>query len=173
MTDHRKRVRGTDDPINPPFSEGRWQDALRRMRSRIEDGLPLELEDRTISGDKSTSASWGMCSSDPEQWPDPDDHIFPAAFVRSGRVAPRDPPSGARCPMDVGDDITSAVLGHYGCFYRCLLFQGPKHHLDDPTKLRLHVLNRYDDAIAARAEKHGERTSEPEPWSGSGAQAAE
>jgi hypothetical protein len=72
--------------------------------------------------------------------------------------------------MDVGDDITSAVLGHYGCFHRCLLFQGA--HTDQPERIRLHVLNRYDDAIARRAEKHGERCSEPEPWRANDVEAA-
>lgn len=167
MSDLRKRVRGTDDPINPEFPEGRWQDALRRMQRRIAAGLPLRLEDSDAIGDKRTCASWGMCSGDREQWPEADDHVFPNAFVRDGRVTPRDPPRGARCPLDLADpgDLSSAVLGHYGCFYRCLLFQAPEPMRRDPERLRLRVLQRFEESLAEREAANGARSTELEPWS--------
>lgn len=164
MTDHRMRVRGTDDPINPEMGEGRFQEALRRMRRRIADGLELELIDSRTPGERVTCASWGMCSRDPDQWPSEDDNLFPADFVRSGRVVPRDLPETGRCPMDLADpdDASVQILGRVGCFHRCLLFQGA--HQDQPERIRLHVLNRYDATIAERHRLFGFRTSEIEPW---------
>lgn len=158
--DDRKRVFGTSDPINPACTEGRWQDALRRVRSRIAAG-ELLVRDPGSATDR-PATSWGMCTADPGIWPDPDDHVFPADFERSRRVAPRDPPEGARCPMDLGED-DRGTPAHWGCFHRCFLFQGTDH---EDGRLRLPVLNFYDEEIAKRQAEHGRCTasSDPDPW---------
>lgn len=56
-----RRLSVFGEPINPDMGEGRWQDALRRMRASIT-VIPLELEDCNEIGSKSTHCSWGMCS---------------------------------------------------------------------------------------------------------------
>lgn len=144
-------------PINPAMGEGRWQDALRRMRATIARGSKLSAEDSTTIGDKYTTCSWGMCSDSDAQWPDPDDHIWPHLFERDDRVAPRAAPGG--CPMDkrTGTDEES----RWGCFYHCRVF-GKEIKKDD----RKRALELYDETIATREAAHGRLVTEDdnEPW---------
>lgn len=161
-TDPRQVTYGGREPINPGFGEGRWQDALRRMRDRIAGEIPLRLADSNTSGDKFTNCSWGMCSGDPEQWPDPDDHIWPVSFTREGRVAPRSQQDTQFCPMDRQDNKQAALFGPGGCFDRCRMFT-PK---GEPRPDRKVALQLYDDVIAARESKNGVLSFEDdhEPW---------
>jgi len=156
MTDNRRRT-VMDTPINPPFGEGRWQDALRRMLGRIKEGLRFEAWDSDEVGAKDTHCSWGMCSNDIEQWPEADDHIFPDDFEERQRVVPRDAPGG--CPLDrrTGTDEED----RWGCFYHCRVFQG---HIDE--KFVGDVVLLYNRIIEARENAHGRKTTsdDDEPW---------
>jgi len=162
QADTRQVTYGTREPINPDFGEGRWQDALRRMRGRIAGETPLDLVDSNMSGDKHTHCSWGMCSRDPEQWPDPDDHTWPESFTREGRVAPRHQRETQFCPMDRKDTKQTETLGPGGCFYRCRMFT-PN---GEPRPDRKIALQLYDEVIAARESTNGFLTFEDdhEPW---------
>lgn len=153
MTDQRRRT-VMDEPINPDMGEGRHQDSLRRLKRRIEGGLPFSREDSTAIGDKFTHASWGLCSGDREQWPEADDHTFPDDFESRGRISPRHAPGA--CPMDrrEGEDIG------FGCFYTCRIFtQGP-------TPTREEAVELVNIRLKSRVETYGEKTTEDdnEPW---------
>jgi hypothetical protein len=97
--------------------------ALKRMKQRIEAGLPLEFYDDTTPGAKNTYCSWGMCSDDPEQWPYVMYHTWPLQFLEAGRIAPIDFQEDQWCPFD--DDEKCGEFGDAsgGCFYRCRIFQ--------------------------------------------------
>lgn len=131
-------------PINPRMGEGRFQDALRRMRKRISEGLPLEWEDSTDIGNKYTSCTWGMCSEQKEQWPDKDDHTWPDEFIKSGRIAPRSMKKGQHCPLN---DRSKQKDGN-GCFYSCKIFGSKNKDLSRERALEL-----YDLAISERTPK--------------------
>ena len=160
--EHGRRLDCSGKPINPDMGEGRWQDALRRMRARVEGGIVFTAVDSDVIGDKHTSASWGMCSEAPDQWPDPDDNIWPEERLR-GRVASRHAPGG--CPMDLrtGTEQESRI----GCFYTCRIFTAvrPARVHGDSAGRRV-TLALYDEVIAAREAKHGRRTKgdDNEPW---------
>jgi hypothetical protein len=155
MYDRPRTLSGS--PINPPFGEGRWQDALRRMRSRIGRTEFVAWDDTAI-GSKDTHCSWGMCSNDTEQWPDKDDHIFPDDFEARGRITPRYAVGG--CPLDTRTGTDLEDVG--GCFYACRVFE----RRDIGKKDRDEVIRLYDQVIAAREEKHGRLSAEDddEPW---------
>jgi hypothetical protein len=138
------------DPINPwlysPWP--RFLASLKRMRERIAGGLQLRYWDSNTIGDKETSATWGQCSKEKEQWPDAEDHTWPDEFLKHGRVAPvyRNVADGQRCPFEV----TNAGPGSgSGCFYRCRFFQSRKFErklgLTVPT--REEALQLYDATI--------------------------
>jgi len=143
--------------INPVMGEGRWQDALRRMRDFIAAGSQLECEDSDEVGNKYTHCSWGMCSEAISQWPEADDHVFPDEFIERARVAPRDSPGG--CPLDTS--VEKPDWEHYGCFFRCLAF-GEKIQKQDRDR----ALELYDTVISKREAEHGRKTKEDddEPW---------
>jgi hypothetical protein len=141
-------------PINPKMGEGRFQDALRRMRKRIAGGIKLGLDDSNVIGNKHTHCSWGMCSEDKEQWPDKDDHIFPDDFEERERIAPREM---GKCPLDTRKKNLS-----WGCFYKCRAFHQKEH--GKLTKAK--ILELFDNCIKKREKKHGYKTTEMdnEPW---------
>jgi hypothetical protein len=147
-----------DTPINPDFGEGRWQDALRRMRDRIEGGLKLKAWDCDVIGSKDTHCSWGMCSNDVEQWPDKDDHTFPDDFEERKRVSPRDAPGG--CPLD--ERTLTPDEDPMSCFYTCLVFTRKRISKRD----RDQALRRYNETIVTREMEHGKLSAEDddEPW---------
>jgi len=159
--DTRRRTIHGDEPINPDFGEGRWQDALRRMRERIAAGLELDAWDCTAIGNKDTHCSWGMCSNDIEQWPDKDDHAWPVQFEERQRVAPRTPPGG--CPLDTRTGTPEE--SRWGCFYHCRVFRyreiGYTGHRrsEDKNRGRKVALQLYDDVIAAREAEYGKKTT--------------
>lgn len=146
-----------DTPINPEFGEGRWQDALRRMRDRIINGLELIAWDDTTPCNKSTHCSWGLCSQDVDQWPDADDHTWPDAFENHNRVAPRDARGG--CPLD--KNTGTPKENRSGCFYRCRVFQGKI--IEDSQD---EVIQLYNKVIDNRERTHGRLTTadDDEPW---------
>ena len=160
MKDNRNKVIGTEDPINPKMGEGRYQDALRRLRDRIAGGIELNLEDSTEIGNKYTYCSWGMCSEDKEQWPDKDDHTFPNDFERYGRMSRRDIPY---CPLDTRKSrIKNSDRIYWGCFYKCRAFH--QHQYGKLTREK--TLELFNNYIKFREEKYGRKTAEMdhEPW---------
>lgn len=165
MKDERRRtVFGT--PINPDMGEGRYQDTLRRFHGRIAGGLKFKAFDSTFTGDKYTSAEWGLCScEDAAAYPDANDHTFPDAFVEHKRLTPRSPPKGATCPFDRGRFKPDALNpGNQGCFYRCMLFNPVKGQLPLAEKekrppTREEALGLYADLIAMRETLFGKKTT--------------
>ncbi len=152
------------DPINPRMGEGRWQDALRRVRLIVlDESQPLRAVDSRALGDKFTHCSWGMCSGDRAAWPNKDDHTFPADFEERHRVAPRGAPEDARCPME------NAPPNGKGCFYRCSIFQGKSNPTPESLKnrpSRERAVELFDVEIRDREARYGHRTAadDDEPW---------
>lgn len=144
-TGRRLTVFGT--LINPNMGEGRYQDALRRFRDKIEKGAPFDAEDSCAVGDKYTSCSWGLCSCrNAADWPDANDHLFPEDFVQRGRISPRYRDRDRACPL-------GAATESQGCFYQCRVFQ----HRQPPS--REEVLKLYDELIQKREQEHGRRVT--------------
>jgi hypothetical protein len=105
------------------MSDKTYYESLLRLKERIENGLSLNYEDSTVIGDKYTVCTWGLCSDDKEQWPDPDMHLWPDQFTNDGRVAPKYRENHHLCPFDTrnpNDDEMSLING---CFYTCMIFQ--------------------------------------------------
>jgi hypothetical protein len=125
--------------------QARFIAALKRMRSRISEGLKLSGFDDTTIGAKDTQCTWGLCTGDPRQWPEANDHLWPEQFEEHGRVAPRYRVAGQHCPLDA--EHRHPEQRPSGCFYRCRFFQR-KHH----TPSREQALKLYDEAIE-RAEE--------------------
>ena len=96
--------------------------ALKRMKERIETGLPLVFWDSTEIGDKDTHCSWGLCSNDVEQWPDVLYHTWPLRFLETGRIAPITKQPHQFCPFDSQECNEFQGAGS-GCFWRCTIFQ--------------------------------------------------
>lgn len=121
------------------FTDEQYLAALRRLRERIAAGVKFVAYDDTTIGAKETHCSWGMCSKDAEQWPDPEDHLWPDAFVEHGRIAPKYREDGQSCPNDRRGPLAPGI----GCFWACAVFQnrGP-----EPT--RAEMLARFDERIA-------------------------
>ncbi len=119
------------------MSNARYRMALVRMRARIADGLPLTHDDSSTVGDKYTICSWGMCSNDPEQWPDAGDHTFPVDFMDDGRVS-AERQCDQLCPLQV----THPKARAWGCFYECRVFQPTCR-----TPTREVALKLYDERI--------------------------
>ncbi len=140
-------------PINPFMGMGRYQDALRRLAMRISAGEELRYEDSNETGNKHTICSWGLCSNDPEQWPDADDHIWPDQFTEEGRIAPRYLRPEQTCPMK-----GTGRKGH-GCFYSCKVFQG-----NPPS--RLEAMDLVDKHLEQVEALYGRKTAadDEEPW---------
>lgn len=167
MNDER-RLDWAGRPINPEMGEGRWQDALRRMRARIAEGNPFEADDCTAPGQKDTFCTWGMCSNEREQWPDKDDHIWPVLFEREGRVAPRRTPEDGTCPFDKRGEVERQRSGYrYGCFFHCMIFKGREGvYLQESPITREGALACFDEHIQDREGRKGALTAknDSEPW---------
>jgi hypothetical protein len=106
------------------LSDDRYLAALGRQRTRIEAGLPFFAIDDTTPGDKSTEASWGLCTSD---WPTKD-RTRAGIKYRAKRH---------KCPFDADPEPNPS-----GCFWRCRIFQGAV----SPTQEQ--ALDLYDITIA-------------------------
>ena len=138
------RITYSGDPINKwhylPWD--RLLLSLKRMRDRIAAGLNLRYEDSNEVGNKYTTATWGQCSDEKEQWPDKEDHIWPDEFAEQGRVAPlyRDGANGQKCPFD------THPTGSDGCFYHCRIFKNRKFN-DGRLPTRKEALELYDKEI--------------------------
>lgn len=152
--DRRRTLDG--DPINPDMGEGRYQDKLRTLRAAIAGGLELQLLDDTFPGDKTTYATWGLCTNSPEVYGSKNDHIFPEAFEARHRITERSPPEGASCPLDRGTVKDEYKLGSSGCFFRCRLFKPlPRNAVES----RESALKRYDLLIEKREAQFGRKTT--------------
>jgi len=125
------------------MSKARYRMALVRLRQRIADGIPLVYEDSTTIGDKYTICSWGLCSVDPEQWPDAGDHMFPVDFIDDGRISVN---RGYQQPCPIQRNAEDRGAVGWGCFSECRIF------LRGPMPTREEALAFYDRRIAAIGE---------------------
>jgi len=111
-----------------------YRDVLLNLKSLIEVGEPLIQEDSSVIGNKYTHCTWGMCTDNQAVYFDPHIHIFPKDFLDDGRVTPIDRPPGLPCPFDEQSRRQAGdFLEHYGCFYRCRIFN-PLKGSDKITK---------------------------------------
>lgn len=123
------------------MSDNRYLEALKRIRKSIADGCPLMFCNSDTIGDKHNECSWGLCSDDPQHWPDPEDHLWPDQFVKNGRVAPKYLKVHQPCPMD--RRMQAGNLDINGCFWTCRIFRSKKN----PKPTREQALALYDEAI--------------------------
>lgn len=107
---------------------------LKRLKEIVNTRKLAGYDDNSLLGDKSTECTWGLCSSQPELWPDPRLHIWPYSFLNRGRVAPIDLPSfDCKCPFDPREENDGQ-----GCFWKCEFFRGKKR----PSKKdHIHAIN--------------------------------
>lgn len=131
------------------MSDERYLKALKRIRQQIAEGPELSYYDDTTIGNKDTSATWGLCSSFAEQWPDAEDHLWSDQFRDGGRVAPKYRVRGQSCPFDDPEDGYARMDNledPRGCFWRCRVFQaGHRGFIGPPS--REEALELYDLAI--------------------------
>lgn len=161
MDDDDDRLMTYDgEPINPSMGEGRFQDALRRLRDRIAGGLPLVLDDDNATG---VHCSWGLCSLDAEQWPDDDDHVFPESHRKHLRVARRDLKDDTYC---VHDGRPQKERSTWGCFFKCQMFHPWMNASTDRRPTREETIAALDAMIADREARLGRKITEDdhEPW---------
>lgn len=128
-------------PEHNRLTEAEYTAALARFQRAIADGMPLAMDDSEEPGDKYVDCSWGLCSMDAGMWP----FEHRAATLRMGRVIPKDPPRGARCPMDTRPP---GAHDFNGCFWTCRMFRPTKEH---PRPNRAEALRLYDLALARTA----------------------
>lgn len=112
---------------------------LHRTRDRIVDGEALRLYDSNETGNKFTSASWGMCNMEAGFW-ERDELLFPERGAINIGMRKIDPKSGATipllsesskyqrphqlCPFDKNSDAVRDPTGtNWGCYDRCRLFR--------------------------------------------------
>ena len=119
------------------LTDERYRIALTRFRERIAAGLPLIAWDDETIGCKDTECSWGLCSSDRDNWPEITDHLFPKQDTHQQRPAIKYRKEKHACPWD-----SKPEDGSTGCFWRCKIFQSPIR----PTRTR--ALELYDQLIA-------------------------
>jgi hypothetical protein len=112
--------------------------ALARLRQLIADGIPLVFQDSTMTGDKYTRCTWGLCSRDMVAWPDAKDNLW-----HWGYANPKYRTWKQKCPWEdrLECDTSAEIMKMKGCFYRCRIFQNK----DAPT--REEALERYDRAM--------------------------
>jgi hypothetical protein len=120
---------------------------LKKLRTLIESGLKLELDDSNEIGNKYTHASWGQCTN--EHWDK--DSLFrkDAPFLGSKTHA-----KGQFCPFDtrINPPGHSSIRNSpMGCFYRCRLFQATKAA---PAPTREQALQLYDITIGTFEKAH-------------------
>lgn len=133
--------------VNGPLEEGRYQDALRRMKESVEHGAPLEMED---GPGMVVKCSWGMCSTSKSQWPDKDDDTFPDQHETADHVSRRPMQGDQQCALDRG------VNQHnHGCYHRCRMFKpGP-----EGAPSREEVVELYSIRIRQRVEAYGQKVT--------------
>jgi hypothetical protein len=125
--------------------------ALKRIREQIANGLRLRCHDNDDIGSKSSGCTWGLCSSDSEQWPEAEDHMWPEKFP--SRLAPQYRQKHQLCPFDKNNDEREYIKDHpSGCFYRCSIFWQK-----ETPELRAEALRLYDQRIAQAEAKPIER----------------
>jgi hypothetical protein len=118
--------------------------ALLRLRERIEKCNLVYFDDDTI-GSKDTQCTWGLCCASKEQWPDPEDHLWPDQFIKEGRVAPKYRKPYQVCPMDTRPVPNREAPRRNGCFYTCLFFQkGANPTCKDALELVDNIITRVE-----------------------------
>ena len=75
-----------------------YKEAVQELLRRVENDEPIALDDDTTPGSKDTTCHWGMCSPS-----------MKGVKKKENR----------KCPFDVAPEYDK-----YGCFWRCMLFQG-------------------------------------------------
>ncbi len=123
------------------MSDKLFLDALKRMKERIEAGLPLVFWDDTTIGAKETHCSWGLCSIDSEQWPDSEYHTWPLQYLKEGRISTVCRQPDQFCVFDDDTKCNELEDASAGCFYRCRIFQ------EEFRPTRVQVVELYDIKI--------------------------
>jgi hypothetical protein len=114
--------------------------AMKRIRNLISDGKELiAIDDNTI-GSKCTTCTWGLCSEEPDAWPDREDMLFPEQHPQ--RISVKYTETNQRCPIDERDLLNRDMNG---CFFTCRIFKGK-------NLSRKEVIKLYDQRII-EAEK--------------------
>ena len=133
-----KRVEYKD--LEMPWSL--YRKALEILYQRIKDGEELAYWDDTTIGNKSMHCSWGKCSQQPEQWPDPEMHLWPEQFTERGRVAPKYGQDGQWCPNDrrAFFDAPDDRRRRSGCFYSCAFFSPDGRSEPSRDQVIAHIL---------------------------------
>jgi hypothetical protein len=124
------------------LTDAQYLAALKRNRERIADGLEFAADDSDMPGNKFTEASWGLCDTSRDLWPE-ETNLFPHI---KGRFAPKYRQAKHKCPMDTRENPTAT-----GCFYSCRIFKTREVKAKD----RARALELYDAQIA--------RATPPEP----------
>ena len=119
-----------------------YHKALEILYQRIKDGEELAYWDDTTIGNKSMHCSWGKCSQQPKQWPDPEMHLWPEQFIERGRVAPKYGQAGQWCPNDRRAFFESPDdrHRHSGCFYSCAFFSPDGRPQPTSDQVIAHIL---------------------------------
>jgi hypothetical protein len=112
--------------------------ALEKQKERIENNLPLNAINSDEYGNNYTYCSWGLCCTDKEIWPNPEDHLWPDQFVKNERLAPKYRTKGQECPFDDKTKPGYELNSPNGCYYRCMIFQRSQNK--KPTKKEAIIL---------------------------------
>ena len=117
---------------------------LKKLRTAIAQGMPLEYEDSEQTGNKYTYCSWGVCTDSTEIYNKAEYHTFPKSFDENGRDSALSLAKGVLCPilLERASDTESDKLS--GCFWRCRIFQ---HKFKTPSRKK--ALELYDEKITA------------------------
>ena len=131
------------------LSTEQYLSALKKLRDKIANGEELVDVDDDFPGNKDSWCSWGLCTNNPEVFPDPQSHLWPEEFIEQQRFAPKYRGPNQWCPLDSrirdGKPHGEAESPGSGCFYRCMVFSPKKYH---GPKDRASVLKLYDNQIA-------------------------
>jgi hypothetical protein len=116
--------------------------ALELLYDRISKGEKLVYYDDATIGDKELHCSWGLCSNQAVQWPDPEMHLWPEAFVKNGRVSPKYKKYGQRCPNDrrAFEKPHDDYHKFSGCFFSCMIFSPDGKPLPSRDQVIAHTL---------------------------------
>lgn len=108
------------------LSTEQYLSALKKLRDKIANGEELVDVDDDFPGNKDSWCSWGLCTNNPEVFPDPQSHLWPEEFAKQQRFAPKYRGPNQWCPLDSrirdGKPHGEAESPGSGCFYRCMVF---------------------------------------------------
>lgn len=150
------------------FTPAEYLATLKRQRDLVaREGYEFFEYDDTTPGNKHTECSHGLCSRNPELWPDPEMHLWPEEFTLRTRIAPKYFAKGQFCPFDERAYYARDGMAHLdvpmdaaylttidtlGCFYHCLVF---KHRIGGATLTDI-APKLYDNLIAVFTPFEGE-----------------